>query len=256
MALGTTDRYAKKVRLTALPAKGRVIVQSCCCFSVLTAISLFLLLLGHSGCAPGGRSVAKNAALSEEKTSAKESRLAALEERTPPKPAPPGEKGGGQEVRPANRQHRSGQTDLETVRDIAIDLAKNHAPVEKMLLCYVKKNDEWWITLFQSEDHALDLKRYIWNKREDKVEPFCVVKRIARDALPDYLNEQRQDRTCTAFAHSTNGWTSVKTKSSMQRYSGGFPDNTSTKSGSGKPVDKGADIDAGSDLRDSGPSGL
>ncbi len=181
---------------------------------VSSATIFFFALLIFSGCSATERLIAKKPAVHQDKIPAREARPEGTEKKTASAVTSPSEAKNKKTIPQVGTQRRTGQTTLETVKSIAGDLAKKNKPVENMTICYAQKRDEWWITLFQDNGHAFELKRYIWNKRDDKIEPFLVPKTIPRSDLADYLNEKPIGKECTAFAHTQNGWTAMKDSSS------------------------------------------
>ncbi len=182
-----------------------------CLTSAIIFLSALLIL---SACSATGRQFAKKSVLPQEPTPSRETGVVKPENKPPPDPTSSPEAKATQQTPQAEEKPRNGKTELEIVKNIARDLAKKYSPVENMTICYATREDEWWITLFQDEGHAFELKRYIWTKRNDKVEPFLVPKRIARGDLTDYLNEKPLGKECTAFEHTKNGWTAMKHRSS------------------------------------------
>lgn len=184
---------------------------------LLTLAGLACVIAVCWGCSAVSRKVAKQDPAPEAKSASIASAGAAkgktVDGAQAPKPAPVlGQEGTSKKI-----ALKPGQTELEAVREIAIDLTKEHAPVEQMRLCYAKRAREWWITLFRDEGHAFDLKQYIWTPAEEKLDPFCVEKVIPREAIDDYLFESRPDRECTALEHSKKGWIAIKSRSDEKK---------------------------------------
>lgn len=176
----------------------------------ITLVAVVGVVVVCWGCSASGRTMAKKDAMPEPKQSGEKSKAEAKEAKKA------GAKAGKQTLALANdaprkrRVVKKGETELDRVRDIAIELSEQHAPVEQMRVCYAKKEREWWITLFQDKGQTLELVQFIWNSANDKLDPYCVEKFIARDALDDYLFESKPERECSAFEHTKKGWVAIK----------------------------------------------
>jgi hypothetical protein len=217
MAFGTADRSFTRLASTkrwSLVTLGPKALRS---GSWLSGLGLICVLMVCWGCSATGRHVAKAGAEPAEKVATEKSGSSAKQEKASSEAVHKGEQEPSLPSR-EKRRIRTGRTELDIVREIAIDLSKKHAPVERMKVCFAKKSGEWWITLFKESGHAFDIKQYIWNSRDDKLDPYCVEKVIPRDAVEDYLFEKRVDRDCTAFEHTKNGgWAAVKGRHSGKR---------------------------------------
>ena len=217
MALSKTDRSMTRMQSVAQQCKHLRTRAFLDPHRWVLALSLALVFMLFLGCAASGRQMAKKTPEPEEKLASSNSNVPEKAEKAAVKPGHTRKTEQKKQSRSEKTERKSGRTELEIVRDIAIGLAKKHAPVDQMRLCYAKKTREWWITLFRNEGHVLELKQYIWNKLEDKLDPFCVEKRIAKDALADYLSEQPRGRECSAFEHTKNGWKAKRIRSSRPR---------------------------------------
>jgi cytoskeletal protein RodZ len=88
------------------------------------------------------------------------------------------------------------QWEDQQVRAAAIELARSYSGIHKLKLCFAVKEDEWWATLYESAGNAFELKRYTWNREQEKFQPFLVPKRINGERLQASLGEQEPDMAC------------------------------------------------------------
>ncbi|AFM23017.1 hypothetical protein [Desulfomonile tiedjei] len=88
------------------------------------------------------------------------------------------------------------QFEDQQVRAAAIELARSYSGIHKLKLCFAVKEDEWWATLYESTGNAFELKRYTWNREQEKFQPFLVPKRINGERLQASLGEQEPDMAC------------------------------------------------------------
>lgn len=79
----------------------------------------------------------------------------------------------------------------------ATELAKNIGSVRKVKLCYDKKTDEWWLTLYKELSTAMDVKQFFWSWEREEFTPFLVIKRISKGKLMDDLKKNGSGRTCS-----------------------------------------------------------
>lgn len=84
----------------------------------------------------------------------------------------------------------------QQVKAAAIELARSCSGIHKLKLCFAVKEDEWWATLYESTGNAFELKRYTWNREQEKFQPFLVPKRINGERLQASLGEQEPDMAC------------------------------------------------------------
>jgi hypothetical protein len=82
------------------------------------------------------------------------------------------------------------------VKAAAWELVKSIGEVEKMKVCYVTKDDEWWVTFYQDIGPVIDVKQYIWNRNLERLEPFLVLKRVSKAKLADELKREEPGRRC------------------------------------------------------------
>jgi cytoskeletal protein RodZ len=88
------------------------------------------------------------------------------------------------------------QWEDQQVRAAAIEVARSYSGIHKLKLCFAVKEDEWWATLYESTGNAFELKRYTWNREQEKFQPFLVPKRINGERLQTSLGEQEPDMAC------------------------------------------------------------
>ncbi|MBI5570154.1 MAG: hypothetical protein HY914_09435 [Desulfomonile tiedjei] len=108
--------------------------------------------------------------------------------RTGTEPPPLSTQGGPKEV--------PREWEDQRIKGAAQQLAKQSAGVKKGKVCYSVKNDEWWVILYQDSADAYDVKQFVWNREQERLEPFLVVTRIAKSRLEDHLNGSEHGRTC------------------------------------------------------------
>jgi hypothetical protein len=87
----------------------------------------------------------------------------------------------------------------QRIRFAAQQLARQSAGVKKGKVCYSVKDDEWWVVLYQDGADAYEVKQFVWNREQERLEPFLVMNRIAKSRLEDHLNGSEQGRTCEAL---------------------------------------------------------
>ncbi len=92
------------------------------------------------------------------------------------------------------------QDEEHQIRAAAHELAKTIGSVEKMKLCYVTKDDEWWATFYVDIGSIIDVKQFIWNRESEKFEPFLVLKRISKSKLTSELKQNSPEQKCTILA--------------------------------------------------------
>jgi hypothetical protein len=109
--------------------------------------------------------------------------------------------------RPQNPQFAAGppvqvriskpQDEDQQVRTAALELSRALGPIQKIKICYVSKDDEWWASFYQDIGPVIDLKQFIWNRESEKFEPFLVLKRIPKSRLAAELKREDRGQTCT-----------------------------------------------------------
>jgi hypothetical protein len=91
------------------------------------------------------------------------------------------------------------QDEEHQIKAAAHVLAKTIGVVEKMKLCYVTQDDEWWATFYVDIGSILDVKQFIWNRESEKFEPFLVVKRLSKSKLASDLKQSQPGRKCAVL---------------------------------------------------------
>jgi hypothetical protein len=111
---------------------------------------------------------------------------------TPAAPAPP--------QTPAALEAKAGsrQWEDQKVRQAAIKLSHQFQGVKKGKICYSVKNDEWWVVLYEDAGPMYELKQYTWNRDQEKLEEFLVLKKIGKNRLEEDRSARDPDRACEA----------------------------------------------------------
>jgi len=84
----------------------------------------------------------------------------------------------------------------QKVKAAAQELAKSIPNVQGIKLCYMVKNDEWRVTLYEDIGPMFDVKQFFWDREQDKFQPHLVQVRIAKNALDRHLAESDLDQAC------------------------------------------------------------
>jgi len=127
----------------------------------------------------------------------------------PPKPAPqpaaPRPEGAklSRHPRPVPGQpgNLSGSKEWEDqkVRQMALEMARNQREIRKLKICYSVKDNEWWIILYEDAGGFYELKQFVWDRDQDKLEAFLVQKKVPKSRLEEHLRQQEPDRACEAL---------------------------------------------------------
>lgn len=91
---------------------------------------------------------------------------------------------------------RTKQWEDEKIKTVALNLAATSAAVVRIKVCYYVKHDEWWVIAYEDTGGPIELKQYIWNRDQEKLEPFLVLKTIARDRLEEHVKASEPDKAC------------------------------------------------------------
>lgn len=75
-------------------------------------------------------------------------------------------------------------------------MAKEFPGVHKGKICYSVKTDEWWVVLYDEAGAAYDVKQYTWNRDQEKLDQFLVLKRIGKNRLEEDLSVREADKAC------------------------------------------------------------
>jgi hypothetical protein len=89
------------------------------------------------------------------------------------------------------------QEEDQQVRAAALALSGTMGPIQKIKLCYVSKDEEWWATFYQDIGPVIDVKQFIWNRESERFEPFLVLKRISKSKLAAELKREERGQTCS-----------------------------------------------------------
>ena len=84
----------------------------------------------------------------------------------------------------------------EKVKALALELAKGSPAGTKAKVCYAVKKDEWWVILYVDAGTGFDLKQYTWNREQNKLEEFLVLKTVPKDKIEERLRSSEPDRAC------------------------------------------------------------
>jgi hypothetical protein len=82
------------------------------------------------------------------------------------------------------------------VKAEARELANRIGSIERIKMCYVDEDDEWWATFYQDIGSVIDVRQFIWNRESQRFEPFLVLKRISKSKLAAELNRKEKGRRC------------------------------------------------------------
>lgn len=88
------------------------------------------------------------------------------------------------------------QNEERQVEAAALELAKSLGSIDKIKMCYVDKDDEWWATLYEDIGSVIDVRQFIWNRESQRFEPFLVLKRISKSKLAAELKRNEKGRSC------------------------------------------------------------
>jgi hypothetical protein len=84
----------------------------------------------------------------------------------------------------------------QKVKAAAQEMAKSFPAVRKIQVCYQIEADEWWVALCDDMGPEIDMKQFTWNREQEKLEPFLVVKRIPASRLETHLATKRPGMAC------------------------------------------------------------
>jgi hypothetical protein len=116
------------------------------------------------------------------------------------RPASAPEKPAATSSGPAATEHESKSSSKtwedEKVKALALELAKGAPAGTKVKICYAVKKDEWWVILYEDTGTVFDLKQYSWNREQNKLEQFLVLKTVPKDKIEEDLASSEPDRAC------------------------------------------------------------
>lgn len=78
-------------------------------------------------------------------------------------------------------------------------MARNQREIRKLKICYSVKDNEWWIILYEDAGGFYELKQFVWDRDQDKLEAFLVQKKVPKSRLEEHLRQQEPDRACEAL---------------------------------------------------------
>jgi len=84
----------------------------------------------------------------------------------------------------------------QKVKTAAQEMARGFPAVKKIQVCYQVEADEWWVTLYDDMGVEIDLKQFTWNRDQEKLEPFLVLKRVPASRLDAHLTTKRPGMAC------------------------------------------------------------
>jgi hypothetical protein len=84
----------------------------------------------------------------------------------------------------------------QQVKGAAQEMAKSFPAVRKIQVCYQIEADEWWVALCDDMGTEIDVKQFTWNREQEKLEPFLVLKRIPASRLEAHLATKRPGMAC------------------------------------------------------------
>jgi hypothetical protein len=87
----------------------------------------------------------------------------------------------------------------QKVKAAADALVKSSPNVRKIRICYAVKYDEWWVTLYEDIGPFFELKQFVWNREQERLQPHLVEQRIAKTALERHLKESEPEQACEAL---------------------------------------------------------
>ena len=87
-------------------------------------------------------------------------------------------------------------SEVEEIKQAALNIAKNIDTIAKIRICHVENEDEWWVTLYDDIGPVIDLKQYVWDRDSETLRPFLVLKRISQARFQAQLTAKEPDRRC------------------------------------------------------------
>jgi len=84
----------------------------------------------------------------------------------------------------------------QKVKQMALELAAKSPDIKKIRICYAVKDNEWWIILYEDSGAFYELKQYIWDKDQDKLEQFLVLKKVPKSRFEEHIRQSEPHRAC------------------------------------------------------------
>ncbi len=92
----------------------------------------------------------------------------------------------------------------QKVRVAALREARTIPTVTKVKICYRTEMSEWWVNLYDDAGSEIDIKTYIWNPDEEKLERFLVLNTIPKSRLRIELAKQGPQDACELLDPNAN----------------------------------------------------
>jgi len=93
----------------------------------------------------------------------------------------------------------------EVVKEAAVKKAQESKSVVNVKICHRSPRDEWWITIYHDLGNIIDVKQFIWNRQEEKWEPFTVFEQISRNKLKVHLTGNKPGSRCEILSPPWTG---------------------------------------------------
>jgi len=120
-----------------------------------------------------------------------------VKDQAPPKLAARSfEPSGGLVPKRSDTAAESHEWEDQKVKHMALELAAKSPETKKVRICYAVKDNEWWIILYEDAGAFYELKQYIWDKDQDKLEPFLVLKKIPKSRFEEHIKQSEPNRAC------------------------------------------------------------
>lgn len=92
----------------------------------------------------------------------------------------------------------------QKVRVAALREARAIPTVRKVKICYRTEMSEWWVNLYDDVGSEIDIKTFIWNPDEEKLERYLVLNTIPKSRLRIELAKQGHDDACELLDPNAN----------------------------------------------------
>lgn len=99
-------------------------------------------------------------------------------------------------VKPKPAKDLEPPTEEEVVKEAAVKMGQSLEPVLSIKICYLSPKDEWWASIYHDLGHLIDVKQFIWNREQEKLEPFTVLTQIPRNKLKVHLTNNKPGSRC------------------------------------------------------------
>lgn len=108
-------------------------------------------------------------------------------------------------VKPKPGKDLEPPTEEELVREAVVKMGQSFEPVLNIKICHLAPKDEWWATIYQDLGQAVDVKQFIWNREQEKLEPFLVLTRIPRSKVKVHLTNNKPGSRCEILSPPWTG---------------------------------------------------